>query len=100
MIRAKIVIAGACRTPVGRFGGRLKNVKPQELLRACFSGSIERAGIKMGDIDSAVASTCTHSPDAMNIARFSLLLAGLPEDQVEACSGYLSDEFAAKSGAI
>lgn len=102
MIQEKIIIAGACRTPVGKFGGRLKNIKAQELLRECFRGTIEKAGVKMGDIDSAVASTCTHSPDAMNVARFSLLLSGLPDDQVDAYNrgGYLNDEFAARSSAI
>lgn len=102
MFQGKIVVAGSCRTPVGKFGGRLKNIKAQELLRTCFKGSIEGAGIKMGDIDSAVASTCTHSPDAMNVARFSLLLSGLPDEQVDIYNkgGYLSDEFAARSSAI
>ena len=101
MTEKRIVIAGACRTPVGKFGGRLKNVQAQELLRACFKGSLERAGIKIQDVDSAVASTCTHSPNAMNVARVALLLAGLPDDQVDIYNHgkYLKEEVVAKSSA-
>lgn len=97
----RIVIAGSCRTPVAKFGGRLKNVKAQELLRTCFRESIKRTNIKMENIDSAVASTCTHSPDAMNVARVSLLLAGLPDDQVDIYNRgeYIKDEVLEKSSA-
>lgn len=86
---------------MGRFGGKLKNIKAQELLKVCFKGSLEKAGVKMEDVDSAVASTCTHSPDAMNVARVALLLAGLP-DQISACNQgeYLTDEVLKKSSAI
>lgn len=98
----RIVIAGSCRTPVGTFGGKLKNIKAQELLRTCFKGSLEKAGVKMEDVDSAVASTCTHSPDAMNVARVALLLAGLPDDAVDTYSRgeYLKKEILAKSGSL
>lgn len=101
MLPKRIVIAGSCRTPVGKFGGRLKNVKAQELLRVCFKRSLEKAGIKMSDIDSAVASTCTHSPDAMNVTRVALLLAGLSDDQVDVYSRgeYLKDDVLEKSTA-
>ena len=97
----RIVIAGSCRTPVGKFAGRLKSVKAQELLRTCFRGSLEKAGVKMGDVDSVVASTCTHSPDAMNIARVALLLAGLPDDEIDAYNQgqYLKPEVVAESSA-
>lgn len=101
MLPKRIVIAGSCRTPVGKFGGRLKNVKAQELLRVCFKGTLERAGVNIEDIDSAVASTCVHSPNAMNVARVALLLAGLPDEDADAYNRgeYLKEEVVEKSRA-
>ncbi|MBI2674675.1 MAG: thiolase family protein [Candidatus Yanofskybacteria bacterium] len=97
----RIVISGSCRTPVGRFAGRLKSVKAQELLRTCFKGSLEKAGIQIENIDSVVASTCVHSPNAMNVARVAILLAGLPDDAVDTYNKgeYLKEEVVEKSRA-
>ncbi len=82
MSQKRLVIAGACRTPVGRFGQRLKNVSPQELLRVCFKDTLRRTNIHPLNVDSAVAGTCIHTHDAMNVARVSLLLAGLSDEEL------------------
>lgn len=101
MLSKRIVIAGTCRTPVGKFGGRLKNIKAQELLRTCFKGTLEKAGVEIENVDSAVASTCVQSPNAMNMARVALLLAGLPDKEVDAYNRgeYLKEEVVEKSRA-
>lgn len=75
----RLVIAGACRTPIGKFGETLKDVSAQELLKTCFAETINRTRIDPNLIDEAVAGTCMHLSDAPNIARVSWLMAGLPE---------------------
>ncbi len=82
MTKKRIFIAGACRTPVGKFGSRLKSISANELLRTCFKETIKRTGVDEKNISSVVAGTCIHLPEATNIARVALLLAGLKDHEV------------------
>ncbi|MBI3004282.1 MAG: thiolase family protein [Ignavibacteriales bacterium] len=99
MFAKRIAIAGGCRTPVARFGQRLREVPAQELLRVCFTETIRRSGISVKEIDEAVAGTCIHLPDALNVARVALLLSGCSEEDVAAYheKGTLPRESLAKS---
>ncbi len=97
----RIVIAGSCRTPVGKFNGRLKNVEAHQLLADCFRETISRTQIRMQDINSAVAATCINSPKAMNVARVSVLMAALPEEVANNYRGrYLTEDEARSTSAI
>lgn len=73
-----VVIVSACRTAIGDFGGTLRDVNITELGRIVMTEAVTRAGIEMGLVDD-VRMGCNLEPaDAMNVARVSALLAGIP----------------------
>ncbi len=74
------VIVGAVRTPVGRYAGALKDVRPDDLAALVIQAIIERAGIDPNLVDDVILG-CTNQAgeDNRNIARMALLIAGLPE---------------------
>jgi len=69
----------ALRTPVGRHGGALAAVRPDDLAARVLRGTVERAGIDAGAIDDVILG-CTNQAgeDNRNVARMAALLAGLP----------------------
>ncbi|MFI5267293.1 MAG: thiolase family protein [Chloroflexota bacterium] len=73
------VVVEALRTPVGRYGGALSSVRPDDLAALAIKTVIERSGIDPETIDDVVMG-CTNAAgeDNRNVARMSLLLAGLP----------------------
>jgi acetyl-CoA acyltransferase len=72
-------LVDAVRTPVGRVGGALRRVRPDDLLALALRALLDRTGVDGGDVDEVVAG-CTNQAgeDNRNVARMSLLLAGLP----------------------
>ncbi|MPZ14522.1 MAG: acetyl-CoA C-acyltransferase [Chloroflexi bacterium] len=74
------VIVGAVRTPVGRYGGALKDIRPDDLAALTIRELIDRAGIDPEIIDDVIVG-CTNQAgeDSRNVARMALLIAGLPE---------------------
>lgn len=74
-----VMIISAARTPLGKIGGTLKNVLPEELLKTVFAGVLERAGIDFSEIDEVIAGQAKQSTDAPNIARVASLSVGIPE---------------------
>lgn len=77
----RIVIAGSCRTPLGAFGGSLRDVSAQELLTVVFKETIRRTGIDSKLIDEAYAACIAQPSDAPNIARVAAVDAGIPLDK-------------------
>ncbi|MDR1573152.1 MAG: acetyl-CoA C-acyltransferase, partial [Clostridiales Family XIII bacterium] len=73
-----VVMVEACRTAVGRIGGTLKNVPPEELARVVIQGVLDRSGIEPGEIDEVIFGHCRQSSDNPNIARLSLLRTAIP----------------------
>ncbi len=73
------LIVDAVRTPVGRHGGALAAVRPDDLLALAIRALIERTGVPTDQIDDVVMG-CTNQAgeDNRNVARMSALLAGLP----------------------
>ena len=71
--------AGA-RTPVGRYGGSLSSVRPDDLLALAISAMLKRApGVPVEAIEEVFAGCANQSgEDNRNVARMALLLAGLP----------------------
>jgi 3-oxoadipyl-CoA thiolase len=67
------------RTPVGRFGGGLSAVRADDMLAGVIRALVERTGVDPADLDEVVAG-CTNQAgeDNRNVARMSLLLAGIP----------------------
>jgi len=73
------VIVSAVRTPVGRAGGRLANVRADDLAALVVRAAIDRARFDPARIDDVILG-CTNQAgeDNRNVARMAVLLAGLP----------------------
>ena len=76
---AEAVIVDAVRTPIGRYGGVLASVRPDDLAARAIEAVVERCGLPAGEVDDVVLG-CTNAAgeDNRNVARMALLLAGLP----------------------
>jgi 3-oxoadipyl-CoA thiolase len=73
------VIISAVRTPIGRYGGALKDVRPDDLAALAIAEAVKRAGIDAGDVEDVIFGAANQSgEDNRNVARMALLLAGLP----------------------
>lgn len=72
-------IIDALRSPVGRYGGMLKDTRPDDLAAHVIKALLERTGARAQDI-SDVYLGCTNQAgeDNRNVARMAALLAGLP----------------------
>lgn len=73
------VIVDAVRTPVGRYGGALKDVRPDDLAALCIAEIVKRNHLDSRLIEDVILG-CTNQAgeDNRNVARMALLLAGLP----------------------
>jgi 3-oxoadipyl-CoA thiolase len=73
------VILSAVRTPIGRYGGSLKDVRPDDLAALVIAEAVRRANIDAGSIEDVILGCANQSgEDNRNVARMALLLAGLP----------------------
>jgi 3-oxoadipyl-CoA thiolase len=74
------VILSAVRTPVGRYGGGLAAVRPDDLAGLAVAAAVERAGVPPGEIEDAFIGCANQAgEDNRNVARMAVLLAGLPD---------------------
>lgn len=73
------LICAAVRTPVGRFGGALASVRPDDLLAIAIRAAVDRSGVPADRIEDVIMG-CTNQAgeDNRNVARMASLLAGLP----------------------
>jgi 3-oxoadipyl-CoA thiolase len=77
---AEAVILSAVRTPVGRYGGALSGVRPDDLAALVIAEAVERAGVPAGEIEDVYFGAANQAgEDNRNVARMAALLAGLPE---------------------
>ena len=74
----EVVIVGAARTPIGSFGGSLKNIPTRQLGAIAIKGAIERAGIKPEQVDEVIMGAVLQGGLGQNVARQMTLDAGLP----------------------
>lgn len=72
------VIVSAVRTAVGRLGGTLKNVQPEQLCRILIVEALKRAQVEPEAVDEVIFGQAKQSCDAANVARVAALYAGLP----------------------
>ena len=74
-----VVVIDALRTPIGRYGGTLSTVRPDDLAAHVIGAAVERNDLPVEAIDD-VFFGCTNQAgeDNRNVARMGLLLAGLP----------------------
>jgi 3-oxoadipyl-CoA thiolase len=75
------VILDALRTPIGRYGGVLAPVRPDDLAARALAAAVERNGLDPSTVDE-VYMGCTNQAgeDNRNIARMASLIAGLPQE--------------------
>jgi 3-oxoadipyl-CoA thiolase len=72
-------ISVALRTPVGKHGGSLANVRPDDLAAIPIKAVVERSGVDPASIDDVILGCANQAgEDNRNVARMALLLAGLP----------------------
>src|SRR5882724_2440138 len=76
----EVVILSACRTPIGAFGGALKDVTAVDLGAIVIREAIARAAVPLTDIGDAVMGCVLQAGNGMNVARQAGLKAGLPVD--------------------
>jgi 3-oxoadipyl-CoA thiolase len=68
------------RTPVGRYGGALSGVRPDDLAAAAIVAAVERAGVRGDEIEDVYFGAANQAgEDNRNVARMAALLAGLPD---------------------
>ncbi len=73
------VILSAVRTPIGRYAGSLKDVRPDDLAALAISEAVRRANIDASSIEDVILGCANQAgEDNRNVARMALLLAGLP----------------------
>jgi hypothetical protein len=73
------VICEPLRTPVGRYGGALKDLRAHKLGALVVSALLERTGLAPGDVDDVLFAQCYPSMDAAALGRVVALDAGLPD---------------------
>ena len=73
------VIVATARTPMGRYGGQLKDVRPDDLAAIALKEACERAGVNPADVADVILGCANQAgEDNRNVARMALLLAGFP----------------------
>jgi 3-oxoadipyl-CoA thiolase len=78
MTRA-VVLAGV-RTPIGRYGGALSGVRPDDLAALAIRAAVERSGVPAEQIEDVYFGAANQAgEDNRNVARMAALLAGLPD---------------------
>jgi len=75
----EVVIVGAARTPIGRYGGSLRNVHPAELGAAAARAALERAGVSPADVDEVLIGHGRQAGSGPNPARQVGIKAGVPD---------------------
>src|ERR671937_2628988 len=77
---AEAVVLSAVRTPVGRYGGALSGIRPDDLAATVISAAVDRAGVEPGEIEDVYFGAANQAgEDNRNVARMASLLAGLPD---------------------
>ncbi|HVS50649.1 MAG TPA: beta-ketoacyl synthase N-terminal-like domain-containing protein, partial [Candidatus Dormibacteraeota bacterium] len=73
------VIVATARTPMGRYGGQLKDVRPDDLAAIVLKEVCERANIQPAEVSDVILGCANQAgEDNRNVARMALLLAGFP----------------------
>src|SRR5256885_293115 len=74
-----VVLAGACRTPVGKYGRAFRNVEAVKLGSTVITEAVNRAGLVPADIEEVIMGNVISAGLGQNPARQAALFAGLPD---------------------
>lgn len=73
-------IIAAARTPVGRYGGALSSIRPDDLAATVLREIVFRANVDPAEVDEVILGAVNQAgEDNRNVARMALLLAGFPQ---------------------
>ena len=76
----RAVVISAVRTPIGRYGGALAHVRPDDLAALAIEAAVELSGVEPAAIDDVYFGCANQAgEDNRNVARMAVLLAGLPD---------------------
>ena len=76
----RAVVLSGVRTPIGRYGGALSGIRPDDLAATAIAAAVERSGVDPASIDDVYFGAANQAgEDNRNVARMAALLAGLPE---------------------
>ncbi|MDD3271278.1 MAG: acetyl-CoA C-acetyltransferase [Syntrophomonadaceae bacterium] len=76
----EVVLVGACRTPVGTFGGTLKGTPAVQLGKVVMEEALKRAGLKGEQLDEVIFGCVIQAGLGQNVARQSMIHAGIPQE--------------------
>src|SRR6266566_2851150 len=77
---SRAVVLAAVRTPIGRYGGALSGVRPDDLAAHAIAEAVARSGVPADGIEDVYFGAANQAgEDNRNVARMAVLLAGLPE---------------------
>jgi acetyl-CoA C-acetyltransferase len=74
-----IVAVSACRTPMGNFGGTLKDMNAYDIGATAVKAAIERAGITPEQVDDVILGSCRQAGNGVNPARTASVFGGIPK---------------------
>ena len=75
----EVVIASACRTAIGTFGGSFRDTIAARIAAPVMKAAVQRAGIEPQLLDDIRFGCCMEPADTLNVTRVGALLAGLPD---------------------
>jgi acetyl-CoA C-acetyltransferase len=75
-----VVCVSACRTAMGRFGGKLREFTVHKLGAAVISEGLKRAGVEGRDVDEVVVGHCRQAANGPNPAKIASVWGGIPQD--------------------
>lgn len=76
-----VVILDAVRTPIGRYGGALRDVRPDDMAAHIVQALVQRNALDPHDIEDVVMGCSNQAgEDNRNVARMAVLVAGLPHE--------------------
>ncbi len=78
---ANIVLAGACRTAIGKFGGTLAGTSAVQLGSIVIAEALKRAGIQLSDVDEVLMGCVLQAGLGQNVARQAAIQAGIPVEK-------------------
>lgn len=78
MALRKVVIAGACRTAIGKFGGTLKDIPAADLGTVVIKEALRRSGVKPEQVDEVYMGNVIQAGNGQNPARQAAVNAGIP----------------------
>ena len=78
----KVVIAGACRTAIGKMGGGLSTTPATELGAIVIKEALKRANVPADQVDEVIMGCVIQASQGQNVARQCSIKAGLPVEDV------------------